>query len=108
MLSQDPQDLQDHLDFQVDPVVQVLRETEDTLEQLVLLDLLVPPVHKVHQDSLERKETQVMPLQSVVLEGIKVTLASLDHLVYLDWMVDLVVMEHLELLDPKDFLVPCW
>lgn len=66
MASPDPQDLQESLDSQELLVAQVLKETEDSQEHLVHLVPLVPLVLKVLQDSLERRETQVMPSLSAV------------------------------------------
>lgn len=66
MASKDPKDLQESLDSQDLLAAQVLRETEDSQEHLVHLAPLVPPVLKVLQDSLERRETQAMPSLSVV------------------------------------------
>lgn len=49
-----------------------------------------------------------MLLQSTVGGVRRVTLASLDHQVFLAWMVDLVVTDSPALLEPKALLVPCW
>lgn len=62
---QDPKGLQDSQDSQELLVVQVPKVTEDFQELQAVLDLLAPLVHKVLQDSQERKETQVMLSQSV-------------------------------------------
>lgn len=59
--SQDPQDLQDSQDSLDLLELKVSKETEDFKEHPVLLDLLVPPVLRVLQDSPERRETQAMP-----------------------------------------------
>lgn len=104
VLSPDPQDLQDSPGSLERLVAQVSKETEDFQEHLVQLDLLVHPVFWVLQDSLERRETQAMLSQWAVEGETRVTLASPGHLVFLVWMVDLVVMDSLEPLDPKELL----
>lgn len=60
----DLQDLQDSLDCPDLLVAQVLKETEDYREHLAVSAHLVLLVLKVLQDSPERKETRVRPLQS--------------------------------------------
>lgn len=60
---QDPVDHQDSPDSQDLLVLQEAKEREVFQEHLVAADLLVPRDFKVHLDTLERRETQEMPLQ---------------------------------------------
>lgn len=64
--SLDPQDLQDSPDSLDLLELQVSREREDTQDRLDFPAPLASLVLKVLQDSLERRETQVMPSQSAV------------------------------------------
>lgn len=57
------------------------------------------------QASQEKRETQGMPLQSLVLKVQRVTLVSLDHLVCLVWMANLDVMANLDFLVPRECLL---
>lgn len=56
------------------------------------------------RDSLEKKETRVIPSQWPVSEETKVTPASLGHLVFLVWTAVLVVTDNLDSQDQKELL----
>lgn len=108
LVSRDHQDLQDSLDSQDLLVAQVLKESEDSREDLALLVPLVHLVPKVLLDSLEKKETLEKPFQSLELEERRVTPAFLAHLVCQVWMDALDVMDSLAFRVPKEHLDLCW
>lgn len=80
----------------------------DIQELLVQLDLLVPPVLQALRDSPERRETEAMPSQSVVIGERRAIPASPDHPVSPAWTGDPVVTDSLDLLDPKELLALRW